>query len=221
MQVDKAWEFLEKAIDLDIPDVRYDVQLQRSTGGPPGRGVYIREPMDTQKATVWNVTVSPQLHEVRPVLFLPLFIFALLPLGSKFISRQDADVRKEKLAVEDRIRLVSSADWVTCPEGLLVTYNGRSFKIGVDSTHLSPGVHYAEVHGSDTQYPSRGILFRVPITVCIPLQVSVYLADLFQIELLAFYLNAFLGLQGKPVHIQPGKAKNAPRKGVPCIYCGS
>lgn len=85
---------------------------------------------------------------------------------------QDADIKTEKLAVEEKLSLESTKPWVTCPEGLLMTYNGRSFEIGVDPTALSPGVHYAEVRGVDMKSPWRGPLFRVPITVCIPTEVS-------------------------------------------------
>lgn len=85
---------------------------------------------------------------------------------------QDADIRDEKLAVEEKLSLESTKPWVTCPEAVLLTYNGRLFEIGVDPTALSPGVHYAEVYGSDVKSPWRGPLFRVPITVCIPTEVS-------------------------------------------------
>lgn len=92
------------------------------------------------------------------------------------VACQDADVKSEKLAIEDRMKLVATADWVTCPEGLLVTYKGRAFDIEVDSTQLPPGVHYAEVQATDVQHPARGILFRVPVTVCIPIEVRINLS---------------------------------------------
>lgn len=64
VQVDKAWEYLLKSKEVDIPDMRCEVSVQRTDGGPSGRGIYMREPQDVAEPLFWNVFVSPKLHEV-------------------------------------------------------------------------------------------------------------------------------------------------------------
>ncbi|GMH33052.1 hypothetical protein BSKO_00886 [Bryopsis sp. KO-2023] len=143
LQVDKAWQYLEKSGEVDFPDVRYEVRVQRSDGGVSMRGIYMREPADVLRPLTWMATVKPRLHE-------------------------DADVRDEKLAIEDRLSLKSTQPWLSCPEALLLPHNGRAFEVKVDPTGLKEGVHYAEVQGSDVAAPWRGPLFRVPVTVVVP-----------------------------------------------------
>jgi hypothetical protein len=50
--------------------------------------------------------------------------------------------------------------------------NGRSFKIDVDPSQLTPGLYTAKVYGKDAANPSRGPLFSVPITVVKPIPVQ-------------------------------------------------
>lgn len=44
---------------------------------------------------------------------------------------QDADIKSEKLAVEDRLVVRSTAGWVKSPQALLLPHNGRGFEIQV------------------------------------------------------------------------------------------
>ncbi|THG07936.1 hypothetical protein TEA_023335 [Camellia sinensis var. sinensis] len=94
---------------------------------------------------------------------------------------------------EECIELHSSGkEFVKAPEYLLLTHNGRSFKIGgpcheaaihlhvpvfeniglddslgivVDPTNLSDGLHYYELCGIDCKAPWRGPVFRIPVTI--------------------------------------------------------
>lgn len=51
-------------------------------------------------------------------------------------------------------------------------HSGRSFEVHVDPTGLTPGLHYAEVLGcSVDQEEWQGPMFRMPVTVVVPLQV--------------------------------------------------
>ena len=84
---------------------------------------------------------------------------------------KDADVKTEKVVIEDKLSLECSSPWVSCPDGLLLTHNGRSFEVKVDTTGLPDGLHYAEVEAYDMAARWRGPLFRVPITVAVPVQV--------------------------------------------------
>ena len=64
LQVDKAWEYLKRAEDVDSPAVRYDVEVKRLQFGTPQRGVYLREPIDTRRPRTVSVTVKPKLPKV-------------------------------------------------------------------------------------------------------------------------------------------------------------
>lgn len=50
---------------------------------------------------------------------------------SLFIELQDADVRSEKVVMEDRLTLKASAPWISMPSALMLASNGRSFEIEV------------------------------------------------------------------------------------------
>jgi len=145
MQVDKAWEYLQMSEDADKLDIRYVTRVQAQGGGPVQRGIYLRDSHEVNGIQTYLCTVTPKLHE-------------------------DADVKTEKLNIEDKLSLESTIPWVTCPEGLLLTHNGRSFEVSVNPTGLPEGLHYAEVLAYDMLARWRGPLFRVPITVAMPVQ---------------------------------------------------
>lgn len=44
---------------------------------------------------------------------------------------QGADTKEECLRVEDKILLKSSAEWASCPDILLLPFNGRNFEVKV------------------------------------------------------------------------------------------
>eukprot|EP00892_Ulva_mutabilis_P003276 jgi/Ulvmu1/131/UM001_0135.1 len=142
MQVDKAIEYLLRAEDVDVPDRRIDVSVRRTEGNAGGRGIYLRDAAAAAAPADFAVTFRPQLH-------------------------RDADVRAEKLAIEERLALRSTAPWVTAPASLLLPHNGRQVDVHVDAGGLEEGVHYAEVEAWDMAAEWRGPLARVPVTVCI------------------------------------------------------
>ncbi len=58
-------EYLEKAIALDERDeVLYEVRVRRSNSSATGRGIYLREPLDSHRAVTCMVEVRPTVHEV-------------------------------------------------------------------------------------------------------------------------------------------------------------
>jgi len=44
--------------------------------------------------------------------------------------------------------------------------------IVVDPTDLKEGLHYSEVVGINSEAPWRGPLFRIPVTICKPLELK-------------------------------------------------
>lgn len=141
--MDKAIAYLERSAEVDVPDCRIDVSVRRTEGSATGRGIYLRDASAGSSPADFTVTLAPRLH-------------------------RDADVRDEKLAVEERLALRTTAPWVTAPASLLLPHNGRQVDVHVDTAALDEGVHYAEVEAWDMAAEWRGPLARVPVTVCVP-----------------------------------------------------
>ena len=64
MQVDAAFEYLERWQENDKPDVRFEVAVSRAYTQAGGRGIYLREPADTRGAVCFTARVQPTFHEV-------------------------------------------------------------------------------------------------------------------------------------------------------------
>ncbi|WRX16951.1 Peptidase S8/S53 domain - like 10 [Theobroma cacao] len=143
MQVDNAYEYIRNSRDFSC--VWYQITINQSgKSTPASRGIYLREATASQQSTEWAVQVEPKFHE-------------------------DASKLEELVPFEECIELHSSDNTVVrAPEYLLLTHNGRSFNIVVDPTKLNDGLHYYEVYGIDCKAPSRGPLFRIPITITKP-----------------------------------------------------
>lgn len=138
LQVGKAFDYLTAAKDEEFRDVRYEVRVS----GRTRRGIYLREPFETDKEFKTRVSVNP-------------------------VFKKDAD-NERKVEFEKRIRLESSAPWVTQPGNLLLFHGGDSFEVTVDPRGLDPGAHYAEILGFNAEREDLGPLFRVPVTVAKP-----------------------------------------------------
>ncbi|KAM0869156.1 hypothetical protein ACQ4PT_040859 [Festuca glaucescens] len=104
----------------------------------------------------WTVQLNPKFHE-------------------------DASNLEQLVPFEECLQLHSTDNSiVNIPEYILLTNNGRSFKLQPDITksivvnpdNISSGLHYYEVYGMDCRAPWRGPIFRVPITVIKPIALS-------------------------------------------------
>ncbi|CAH1781843.1 unnamed protein product [Owenia fusiformis] len=80
--------------------------------------------------------------------------------------------QEEKIAFTIRFSIVCEADWVSTPAHFELMNAARVFSVKVDPTGLSTGVHYTEILGYDISCPSKGPVFRVPVTVIIPERVE-------------------------------------------------
>ena len=143
INVPGAWAYLQDNAGRDDDQVRYDV----TTGGRyAGRGVYLRESWDQQQPATVPVTIDP-------------------------IFPRDAP-KRDRVDFERTIRFESTADWIDAPRQVLLMHGGRRFSIEVDPTGLEPGVHFGEVLGFDAASSESGPLFRVPVTVCRPIELT-------------------------------------------------
>ena len=141
IQIDDAWEYLQRFDPYSKSEVRFEARIP---GRDNARGIYLREPPETLRPFVENVSVNPVFHD-------------------------DAENR-EKVHFELRVTLEATERWIEVADHLLLMHGGRSFEVRVDPTRLEPGVHYAEIRGFDASRPERGPIFRIPITVVRPLR---------------------------------------------------
>lgn len=139
IQTDRAYEYLQANRGESAEHLRFAVDLPSLDGA---RGIYLREPQETEQLLEADMRVRPMWHE-------------------------DA-AASEKADFQMRVVLECSTSWVDAPEYILLASEGRSFKIEVDPTRLSPGVHTAEVRGFDSNNRERGPLFHLPVTVIRP-----------------------------------------------------
>lgn len=72
MQVQKAFEYVSKTEEVDVPDVRYEVTARRSDSAVSQRGILLRDPLESVKAVTHVCDVHPKLHEVSCILCAPL-----------------------------------------------------------------------------------------------------------------------------------------------------
>ncbi|EQC32461.1 hypothetical protein SDRG_09788 [Saprolegnia diclina VS20] len=105
------------------------------------RGIYLREVADLADNSL-AVFVTPVFHK-------------------------DAE-NTDRIAYETHLRLVPSKPWIKCADALTLLHQGRNFKVDVDTAVLTPGAHYGEVVAYDRENPSRGPVFRIPVTVVKP-----------------------------------------------------
>ncbi|MCK4341305.1 MAG: S8 family serine peptidase [Phycisphaerae bacterium] len=139
LQINRAFEHVKKFAAYKDEDLRFAVRVHSRKHR---RGIYLREPYETEQPYETSVTIDPVFHD-------------------------DADNR-DKVDFELRITLESTARWVECAEHLMLMHGGRRLSVKVDPTRLPPSVHYAEIRGYDSACPERGPLFRLPITVIRP-----------------------------------------------------
>ncbi|KAJ3099253.1 hypothetical protein HDU97_003317 [Phlyctochytrium planicorne] len=141
IQVLAAWNHLTKVPALKHNlDVFYQISFPQRNNA---RGLYLRENPENSTKQTFRVSIGP-----------------------KFFNDLDPSQNSKKIEFETQIALVGTQHWVSAPEFVMICSDGRSFLIGVDPTNLSPGFHYAEILGIDTNQRQAGPLFRIPITVC-------------------------------------------------------
>ncbi len=139
LQVDKALEHLLQHANDRGERLRFEVKVSGHAGG---RGLYLRAPHDVDRPKNSTVTVRP-------------------------VFPDKSDPRK-KIHFALRINLQATEPWVEVGDHAVLTHGGMQFRMAVDPTKLPPGAHFAEIRGFDTTNPSRGPLFRVPITALRP-----------------------------------------------------
>lgn len=99
---------------------------------------------------------------------------------------------------------------MTVPEKFILMTNGRSFKVDVDPSNLSPGLHTARVWGVDSSRQDRDIIFSLPVTVAKPVpampRISLGQLEFEPAEVKRFFLTPPLGSTWMDVNIRDCRA---------------
>lgn len=141
LQVGPAFEHVISHSSNRAFGMRFDVKLPQLYNGH-ARGIYLREPYQTEDPSVFKVYLEPSYKEDTSVL--------------------------EKQTFTCSLSLKSTATWLQAASHYHFA-NGRGFEVRVDSSGMKPGHYFAEVEAYDTTAPfTAGALLRIPVTVVIP-----------------------------------------------------
>ncbi|VDM98208.1 unnamed protein product [Thelazia callipaeda] len=111
--------------------------------GINARGIYLRERFQTCSVNTYNIAIKPY-----------------------FKPESDNDV---KIAFEKHLVLTCDASYVKYPKQFTLMHQERDFVITVDPLSLEVGIaHFTEICAYDSKNISLGPLFRIPITVIVP-----------------------------------------------------
>ena len=72
--------------------------------------------------------------------------------------------------LEIEFKLDASEPWISTPSTMTLMSQSRGFPVRINTDGLAPGAHFAWVSGADAADPARGPLFRLPVTVIVPLE---------------------------------------------------
>ncbi|CAL8107213.1 unnamed protein product [Orchesella dallaii] len=146
IQVEKAFDALEKLSKLPDKNVRFNVTVSAGSGsgfGWPMKGIYIREPV-IEKPKEYSISIEP-------VFF-----------------KEDTIEPQEKIDFRLNLALISTASWVHVPKYFDLANIQRSFNAKVDPEGLPVGEHYAQIEAYDVTDIERGPVFTVSVTVVRP-----------------------------------------------------
>jgi len=122
------------------------------------RGIYLRTIRDCSVKHTFKVAVTPSFPE-----------------SGKEREGEDEEsscLADSKIAFEVRVKLECSQPWVQCVSHALLVNAEKALSVSVDPTQLPTGLHVAFVDAFDAAHPELGLVFRIPITVVVPVAVE-------------------------------------------------
>ncbi|KAK6033902.1 peptidase, S8/S53 family [Cooperia oncophora] len=147
IQILNGYEYMRSYKDILPPLFITDIDVRVKQSNRTSRGIYIREVLESRNLQEYVVSVQPKFKEI-----------------SDNIGKSDFAMK---------ISLQSDGEFVEFPRTFLLTAGEGSFAVKVDPTVLSPGeFSYTEIVGLCEDNFEFGPLFRVPITVISPEEVS-------------------------------------------------
>ncbi|MEO1535593.1 MAG: S8 family serine peptidase, partial [Planctomycetota bacterium] len=141
LQVDAAYEHLVNYHDDRYTDVTFHARGPGNT-----RGIYLREPYETDEPSEISVSFRPEWLD-------------------------DADNRR-KTDFDMRLAIEATEPWIDVASSHTLNAAGRNTTVRVDPTELEPGAHFAEILAFDDAHPERGPMFTFPVTVIKGIELS-------------------------------------------------
>ncbi|MCA8988563.1 MAG: tripeptidyl peptidase II, partial [Planctomycetaceae bacterium] len=141
IQIDRAWDYLQQRKGRYGDLINYDIRFPSLNNA---RGVYLRDPQQSKQAQSLRAYVTPDFPDDTPI--------------------------ETRLQVNLVCKMSTTADWVKTGDLLHLHHGGNRFDVEIDPTALEPGVHYAEVHAYEANANADQPMFRVPVTVVIPIK---------------------------------------------------
>jgi tripeptidyl-peptidase-2 len=147
VQVAKAFDHLVATKDFPSEDIHFQVSFE---GRPaPSRGIYLRQPQESTRRLTFTINVKPIFRNT---------------------DQLDETAQSERINFEMKFAVTSTAPtWLFTPDHFMLMNNGRNFRVAVDGTSLSPGLHTAKVVAYDADHRERGAIFSLPVTIVKPL----------------------------------------------------
>ncbi|KAL3990463.1 Tripeptidyl peptidase II family protein [Acanthocheilonema viteae] len=144
LQVDEAYNFmLEHYLSISPLFTYFKIKIN----GINARGIYLRERYQTSRISTYVIAVQP-----------------------KFKPESDNDA---KIAFEKHLVLTCEASYIKYPKQFTLMHQEREFTILLDPVGLEAGTaHFTEICAYDSENISLGPLFRIPITMIIPLSLD-------------------------------------------------
>uniref|UniRef100_A0AC35FEU6 Tripeptidyl peptidase II Ig-like domain-containing protein n=1 Tax=Panagrolaimus sp. PS1159 TaxID=55785 RepID=A0AC35FEU6_9BILA len=149
IQIYDAFDLLKsetiKAIPTNLADIKVDIEGKRGIK----RGIYLREPFEINLPSEFELSVEPT-----------------------FVDSEDIEERLNfGCPIVLKLSHGSEKDFIKFPKYCQIP--SSNFNIHVDPTYLEAGkVYYAQIIGINPENPKLGPLFRIPITVIIPEQIT-------------------------------------------------
>ncbi|XP_066157913.1 tripeptidyl-peptidase 2 isoform X2 [Euwallacea fornicatus] len=143
IQVDKAFDYLVTYYNIPERNVRFQLQC----GSSNSKGIYLRTKMNTDKHT-FKVSVDP-----------------------RFLNEDDVPA-EAKIQFNMKLVLTCSSDYVEFPKHLDLSNVARMFAIHIDTSATPEGLHTTFVNAYDSSCIAKGPVFKIPITVIQPKEVS-------------------------------------------------
>ncbi|KAI6174091.1 Tripeptidyl-peptidase 2 [Aphelenchoides besseyi] len=150
VQVDSAFELMKKANTIPETLSAIDITVTDHSGIAVEfcrTGIYLREGYQVKKPTDF-----------------------IIKLNTVFQQESDNTVKTE---FERKIKLISDVPFLEHTKHLFLTNGATSFQLRVNPIGLEKGrVHFAEVAGYDVDNETIGPLFRLPVTIVMPIEVT-------------------------------------------------
>jgi hypothetical protein len=126
-------------MDATWVDIPMSVSVQSTRFS---RGIYLRQPYETSVSGTFKVEIKPLYNKA---------------VTSDF-----------QFNFEIRLKIVSSAAWISCNDNAVLHSNGKVISILVDPSSLSPGLYCEFVRVYDENRPDLGPICSIPVTVTKP-----------------------------------------------------